>query len=368
MNQKNLVLKQEERVMFGMRELFEQYGYRRFEMSKFEEYDFYAENRSFLSSENILTYTGLDGKLLALKPDVTLSIVKNTKGSYQSAERVYYNENVYRARKGDKEYREIMQAGIEYIGGVDTYATLEVLLLAKESLELIDSSYLMDISHMGFVAGLLEETGLGPGKRRQVLKAIREKNAHEIRNICYEKNVADDLEEKLVALAMTYGGLKEMLPKLQTLCCNERMEEALEELKVICRCLEACCGDDRFHLDFSIVNDMDYYNGIIFQGFIDGIPIGILSGGRYDSLVHKLGKDADAIGFAVYLDLLARFHVEKKEYDTDVLLLYNENTDPAAIIKKVRELIAGGEKVMVKKTDSHDIRYRRLLRISDGEA
>ena len=108
-------MNREEQVLFGMRELFERHGYRRFEMSKFEEYDFYAENRSFLSSENILTYTGLDGKLLALKPDVTLSIVKNTKGCYGSPERVYYNENVYRARKGDKEYRELMQAGHRYL-------------------------------------------------------------------------------------------------------------------------------------------------------------------------------------------------------------------------------------------------------------
>ena len=139
MEQEQLVLKKEEQAAFAMRALFEQYGYRRFEMSKFEEYDFYAENRSFLGSEHILTFNGLDGKLLALKPDVTLSIVKNTKGSREAADRVYYNENVYRARKGDGEYREILQAGLEYIGEADGYAVLEVLLLAVKSLELINS-------------------------------------------------------------------------------------------------------------------------------------------------------------------------------------------------------------------------------------
>ena len=116
MKPEEMLLKKEERVSFSLRALFEQYGYRKFKMSKFEEYDFYAENRSFLHSEAILTFTGLDGKLLALKPDVTLSIVKNTKGSRDTAERVYYNENVYRARKGAGEYKEIMQVGLEYIG------------------------------------------------------------------------------------------------------------------------------------------------------------------------------------------------------------------------------------------------------------
>ncbi len=97
-------LKKEERVSFSLRALFEQYGYRKFKMSKFEEYDFYAENRSFLHSEAILTFTGLDGKLLALKPDVTLSIVKNTKEA-EMRQNAYYNENVYRARKGAGEYK-----------------------------------------------------------------------------------------------------------------------------------------------------------------------------------------------------------------------------------------------------------------------
>lgn len=153
MKPEEMLLKKEERVSFSLRALFEQYGYRKFKMSKFEEYDFYAENRSFLHSEAILTFTGLDGKLLALKPDVTLSIVKNTKGSRDTAERVYYNENVYRARKGAGEYKEIMQVGLEYIGEVDAYATLEVLLLAQKSLKAISDAYILDVSHMGFVAG-----------------------------------------------------------------------------------------------------------------------------------------------------------------------------------------------------------------------
>ena len=88
LKQAEMLLKKEEQVIFSLRAIFEQFGYRKFKMSKFEEYDFYAENRSFLNSENILTFTGLDGKLLALKPDVTLSIVKNTRGSREAAERV----------------------------------------------------------------------------------------------------------------------------------------------------------------------------------------------------------------------------------------------------------------------------------------
>ena len=75
-----LTLKDDEWAIFRLRMLYRQYGYTYYKMSKFEEYDLYVRNKSFLGSDNILTFTGTDGKLMALKPDVTLSIIKNTKG------------------------------------------------------------------------------------------------------------------------------------------------------------------------------------------------------------------------------------------------------------------------------------------------
>lgn len=365
MKQAEMLLKKEEQVIFSLRALFEQYGYKKFKMSKFEEYDFYADNRSFLSSETILTFTGLDGKLLALKPDVTLSIVKNTKGNREAAERVYYNENVYRARKGVGEYKEIMQVGLEYIGEVDEYATLEVLLLAQKSLKAISDQYIMDLSHMGFVAGLMEEVNLPYAQQKAVLSCISEKNAHGIRAICTEAGLAGEMTQKLEALASLYGGLEPTLEKAKALCCNEKMEQAVAELEGILRCLKIGGNEQNVNLDFSIVNDMDYYTGIIFQGFINGVPAGILSGGRYDNLLHKMGKDADAIGFAVYLDLLERFESTEKEYDVDTLLLYEDGVDTAALAKAAQMLTDNGQSVLVQKKNTGNVKYKQLLCMKD---
>lgn len=365
MKQAEMLLKKEEQVMFSLRALFEQYGYKKFKMSKFEEYDFYADNRSFLSSETILAFTGLDGKLLALKPDVTLSIVKNTKGNREAAERVYYNENVYRARKGAGEYKEIMQVGLEYIGEVDEYATLEVLLLAQKSLKAISDQYIMDLSHMGFVAGLMEEVNLPYAQQKAVLSCISEKNAHGIRAICTEAGLAEEMTQKLEALASLYGGLEPTLEKAKALCCNEKMEQAVAELEGILRCLKIGGNEQNVNLDFSIVNDMDYYTGIIFQGFINGVPSDILNGGRYDNLLHKMGRDADAIGFAVYLDLLERFETTEKEYDVDTLLLYEEGVDTAALAKAAQMLTDNGQSVLVQKKNTGNVKYKQLLCMKD---
>ena len=77
MNITDPTLKREERAIYDLRKLYEQYGYKKYKMSKFEEYDLYLENKSFLPSQQVITFTDLSGKLMALKPDVTLSIAKN---------------------------------------------------------------------------------------------------------------------------------------------------------------------------------------------------------------------------------------------------------------------------------------------------
>jgi ATP phosphoribosyltransferase regulatory subunit len=106
------ILKNEEKAVFALRSLYRKYGCTPFKMSKFEEYDLYVRNKDFLVSDSVITFTGMNGKLLALKPDVTLSIVKNTKDLPDTVQKVYYNENVYRVSKNTHEFKEIMQVQI----------------------------------------------------------------------------------------------------------------------------------------------------------------------------------------------------------------------------------------------------------------
>ena len=100
-------LKKEDINMLSLRQLYEHFGYVHYKMNKFEEYDLYAENKDFLAGDKIITFTDTNGKLLALKPDVTLSIVKNYNDIPGVVRKVYYNENIYRTSKSTKTYKEI---------------------------------------------------------------------------------------------------------------------------------------------------------------------------------------------------------------------------------------------------------------------
>ena len=127
------VLSPQESIVFRLRELFESSGYKRFKMGKFEDYDLYSKYKDFLVSDAVISFTDAGGALKALKPDVTLSIIKSARPLAGRTEKLYYNENVYRPSGGG--FKEMMQCGLECIGAVDDACVLDVLTLAAKSLK-----------------------------------------------------------------------------------------------------------------------------------------------------------------------------------------------------------------------------------------
>ena len=247
-------LQPKEQASFGLRALYEAAGCRKYHMGRFEEYGLYQENRSFLSSEQVITFTDLDGRLLALKPDVTLSIAKTAQPAAGETLKYYYHENVYRPSAESHTFKEISQMGLEMLGAVGEAQVQQTVRLAAQSLGQLGAAWVLEVSHMGYLFGLLDALAVPENARPALLGSLREKNAHELR--------------------------------------------ALAEP------LEAAGGSIR--LDLSLAGEMEYYNGLVFQGYLRGLPRPLLKGGRYDRLMQKFTPGADAIGFAVYLDELDR--------------------------------------------------------------
>ena len=126
-------------------------------------------------------------------------------------------------------------------------------------------------------------------------------------------------------MVSTYGNYRKVISELKKLNLTNGAKEALDELDTICSVLAANKLARNINIDFSIVNDMTYYSGVLYKGFVNGIPTSILSGGQYDKLMERMGKKAGALGFAVYLDSLDRLEPYEKMYDFDVVFLYDED-------------------------------------------
>ncbi|MBN1778307.1 MAG: ATP phosphoribosyltransferase regulatory subunit [Clostridiales bacterium] len=352
-------------LLTGLRNLYESLGYTRFSMRRFEEYGLYLENKSFLKSENVLTFTNPDGKLMALKPDVTLSIVKHARREREGMERVYYQESVYSYSAVNREVTEIEQMGVEAMGDVDAYVVSEVVRLAVESLKRIGLPYVLDVSHMGFTAGLMDGAGLTPEQQAETLSLVRRKNAHELEAYLKDQRIAPDPAKRIVLMTKLAGPFSQVFPAAQNLSTNEQTATALDELRVLYDTLDGAAGAIR--LDLSMLNELDYYNGIVFQGYVQGAPRAVLSGGRYDLLMRRFGKNADGIGFAVYLDELSRTLSDRRALDADALVLYRDGDDLKALHQAVFDLAAQGLRVIARKgVSAGDLKVGKALRFANG--
>ena len=361
-------LKPEERAVFALRSLYRGYGYLPFKMSKFEEYDLYVRNKDFLVSDRIITFTDVGGKLLALKPDVTLSIIKNGEDRPGEKQKVCYNENVYRVSGSTHQFKEILQTGLECIGDLDGYDVCEVVTLAAASLATVSDSYALDISHMGILSAMLDEITADTNMRREIARCISEKNTHDLGRICAEAGVSETDTAALCDFVSVYGDMDTVLTRLAPLARRyEAVSVAISELTALRDHLKATPYGSRVRFDFSIMNDMSYYNGVVFCGYLDGICECVLSGGQYNKLMKRMGRRSGAIGFALYLDLLEGLPHTAPACDVDVLVLYDTTTPVSAVTAKVEALRAEGKTVSAQRSIPEKLRYAALCDLRKEE-
>ena len=334
-------LQPKERASFALRALYEAAGCRKYHMGRFEEYGLYQANRSFLSSEQVITFTDLDGRLLALKPDVTLSIAKTAQPAPGETLRYYYHENVYRPSAESHTFKEISQMGLEMLGAVGEAQVQQAVCLAARSLDALGADWVLEVSHMGYLFGLFDALGVPDAARAKLLEKLREKNAHELRAAAGAAGLADADADILCSVLSLCGSYADTLAKAAALCRNDAMRAAVAELEALAVPLEKAGGVIR--LDMTLAGEMEYYNGLVFQGYLKALPRPLLKGGRYDLLMQKFTPGAGAIGFAVYLDELDRLSAPLppvQKNSTDRVML-NVALPKGRLGDKVYNLLAG---------------------------
>ncbi len=356
------LLKNEELAVYRLRSLYSDFGYTLYKMSKFEEYDLYVRNKDFLISDRIITFTDTNGKLLALKPDVTLSIINNFSANNSPVQKMYYNENVYRVSGSTGKFKEIMQTGLECIGKIGIYEITEVVYLAVRSLALIDDNFAVELSHAGLLQSLFDDMKINESTRDSVSECIRIKSSGKTDELLSEGKISDTQADFIRTLYANYSSINAFCEAVSEFNLSEESKRLLREFSDIFAGAASGRDKEKLFVNFSISADAGYYSGVVFKGYINGIPESVLSGGQYDSLMKKLGSQGSAIGFAVYLDSFERFGVSMPEYDVDTVLLIGENDDPVSVLRKVEELREEGGSVSVRASLPDDIRYRRVIK------
>ncbi|BBM40773.1 tRNA synthetase class II [Leptotrichia shahii] len=312
-------------VLLDIRKMYDLYGYKRISLPSFEEYDLYNENKDFID-RNILTVMSPNGKLLALRPDITLSVAKKiSKDQSLKYSKIYYQENTYNLTKYTG-YEEDEQLGIELIGKESVFLDFEIVDLAVKSLDIINEKSLIVLSHAGFISSIFDNLNLEYEVKEEIFDCINKKNSHDIKKILENnKFVSENVRELIYKIPKLSGDLDDITKELSKYGINDNIKKILLELKQLNNLLLKFHKRSKIVFDFSVIKNLNYYNGIILQGYIEGFPNVILTGGRYDRLFEKFGVDTGAVGFAILTDSLKVYYKDEDKNDFEILIAYDDS-------------------------------------------
>ena len=217
----------------------------------------------------------------------------------------------------------------------------QAVCLAAQSLGQLGTDWVLEVSHMGYLFGLFDALQVPEDARAGLLRKLGQKNAHELRAAALAAGLDEDAADTLCRVLTLCGGYADTLPRAEALCRNDAMRAAVAELQGLAGPLEQAGGAIR--LDLTLAGEMEYYNGLVFQGYLKALPRPLLKGGRYDLLMQQFTPGAGAIGFAVYLDELDRLSAPLppvQKNSTDKVML-NVALPKGRLGDKVYNLLAG---------------------------
>ena len=285
--------------------LYQNIGYTKFKSSNFELYDFYREHRDFLVCDKMISFSDTDGTLLAMRADVTLSIINAFNNLNNITKKLYYDEDVYRVSKFTGKFKRYRQLGIECFGDVSNKDLQEVIDLSLSSLSLLSKDFLLVVSDMRILMSVVDLFCLNNRDKNELLAFISRKDIEGLKlflksrraNINYTSYLIDLLNINLVSNSKVESELKKITSALN-------LTNEFDAFKGVFSKLKKSEYFKNIQVDFSLFGDTNYYSGLYFNGFISSKGEVVLAGGEYDKLLEKLGKTGKAIGFAIFQDRL----------------------------------------------------------------
>ncbi|MFR2553360.1 MAG: ATP phosphoribosyltransferase regulatory subunit [Clostridioides difficile] len=263
--------------------LFLDEEYFQIEPQLFEEYDEFTTINNKIPEESMVKV--VNGKVMVLRADITTSIIKSLVPRWEDGLKLklFYNSSIYK-NKNTVGIKEIRQIGCEYLGEASVEADREVVKLALKILEKYNNNFILEVGSSKYIHGLLEELNLNKNCENQIKNLLYTKNTHELKVYIEELKIKHEVKELLSNILSLQGNLYNVIEKSNKFYCNNKMKQALEELKQVNNLIEECNFLDKARFDLSMITMLDYYEGIMFRGYYPNSYKEILSGGRYGSL------------------------------------------------------------------------------------
>jgi ATP phosphoribosyltransferase regulatory subunit len=333
-------------------EVFDGWSYSEIILPIFDYADLFALGMGKIQSEMTYRFTGRDGKLLALRPEMTSLVARTVATRFRDSERpirLSYSGEVFRwDEPRPARQHEFHQIGLEHVGSDRLEADTEVLIVAIEALRRVGiEGFMITLGHVGFIQGIAEKLGLDEQARRQMYGIIDRKETEEFNE--FLRPYANEKTREVFCRLTALSGKKEILGEAQSLIVNDRSISALDELSRVYTIAEAIGIDEHIDIDLGDVGGLDYYTGLTFKIYAQGLGTALGSGGRYDNLLSQFGVSEPAVGFSLWLDWLAQVSAQKVAgrlaRASDNTSTLKASKDLASVFKEASRLRAAGTRV-----------------------
>ncbi|KUG03676.1 atp phosphoribosyltransferase regulatory subunit [hydrocarbon metagenome] len=332
------LLPEEVKVMRSMEKkaarLFSSYAYEEVMTPTFEFLEVIEAGRGS-RREDLFLFMDREGGILSLRPEVTGSIARMASTHLHDADfprRLYYTANVFRHVQPQlAQYREFRQTGVELLGAAGVWADAEVVNIAVKLLERMGlERFKISINQLPIFNSILDDSGMSAEDRALVRKLVEDKDLVELSCLLEELQIEDDLKDTIAALPVLHGGL-DVIHRIPYVEKNRNASTAVEELIKLYDALKIYGVTSNIVVDMGVLRNLDYYTGLVFEGYSADLGYGLLGGGRYDNLLGQFGLTCPATGFALHMDRLALvLKCRDKEQDR---YLVGGNNYPAMIEK-----------------------------------
>ncbi|MDD2585624.1 MAG: ATP phosphoribosyltransferase regulatory subunit [Syntrophomonadaceae bacterium] len=322
-------------------DLFTSYGYEEVITPTFEFLEVVETGTNM--REELFLFMDREGGILSLRPEVTLSIARLAATHLQDAtlpQRLYYMSNVFRhVQPQVAQYREFWQLGIELLGASGTYADAEVITIAVKTMREIGlDNFKVSLNQMGIFNSLLDDSGMNNQEKEMIRNLIEKKDLVELSRVLENMAIDDGLKETIAILPVLHGGL-EVLNRIPYVESNRNASQAVSDLLKVYEALQDWGVIDNIVVDMGVLRGLDYYTGIVFEGYSPDLGYGLLGGGRYDNLLGQFGFPCPATGFALGIDRLA---LVLKHRDEEPRRFLVGGTDFKTVVQKAEELRSQG--------------------------
>ena len=293
-------LKNKRKVMNGLFDVFDKYGYEEIETGTVEYFDVFGKDIGTTPSNELYKFFDREGNTLVLRPDFTPSVARAAAMFFEGSERplrLCYAGNTY---VNHYEYKGMLnespQAGVELIGESSPESDSEIIALTVESLKAAGiEEFQVSIGEVGFFKSLIKKADLSNRQIEDIRLNISRKNFFGVEEILEEFDIQQDIKEALIKLPQLFGK-EEILSEADRYALDSEEKKSVKHLENIYRMIAERGLEKYVAFDFGSLSRYEYYTGIIFSAYTYGTGEPVAKGGRYDGLLSHFGKDEPAVG------------------------------------------------------------------------